>query len=157
MEQPTFDIKRYLHSRILYISTAVILVVAVVFGIYAFKSLKTKVLLGDTVVMVTIADTPETQMRGLGFQEQLKLNRGMLFVFNDAKPHGFWMKDMRFAIDIIWFDEDHRIVYVKEGAEPSSYPEIFTPSVPTPLVLEVPAGFFAYHQLKIGDTLQIDR
>lgn len=149
--------KKYLNKRVLLISTTVILVVAVVLGVYVTKRSKTKVILGDTVVAVTIADTPETQMRGLGLREQLKLNQGMLFVFTDAEPHGFWMKDMRFPIDIIWFDANRRIVYVKEGAEPASYPEIFTPSVATPLVLEVPAGFFAYHRLKVGDTLKIDR
>lgn len=156
MNQTNPASNKYLNKSVLLISTAVILVVAVVLGVYAVKHSKTQIILGDTVVTVSIADTPETQMRGLGFQEQLKLNQGMLFVFADGKPHGFWMKDMRFPIDIIWFDANRRIVYAKEGAEPDSYPEIFTPSVPTPLVLEVPAGFFSYHRLKVGDTLKIN-
>ena len=156
MNQTNPASNKYLNKSVLLISTAVTLVVAVVLGVYVAKHSKTKVVLGDTVVTVSIADTPEAQMRGLGFQEQLKLNQGMLFVFADGKPHGFWMKDMRFPIDIIWFDANRRIVYVKEGAQPASYPEIFTPSVSTPLVLEVPAGFFSYHRLKVGDTLKIN-
>lgn len=157
MKQTKLVNNRYSNKSILLISTTVILVVVVVLVVYVAKHSKTKVILGDTVITVGVADTPEAQMRGLGSQEKLKLNQGMLFVFSDGKPHGFWMKDMRFPIDIIWFDANNRIVYVKEGAEPASYPEIFTPTVSTPLVLEVPAGFFAYHQLKLGDTLKIDR
>lgn len=130
---------------------------SVMFGLYVRKSQKTVILLGDTDITVTIADTAKAREDGLGNKETLGAKEGMLFVFNEAQLYGFWMKDMRFPIDIIWFNADHQVVFVKEHAEPASYPEVFTPIVPAMFVLEVPAGFFEQHQLKIGDTFKIRR
>lgn len=143
--------------RLKYVGITGIILVAVMFGIWCLKPHKTTVFLGGTEVSVVIADTQATQEKGLGSREKLEANEGMLFIFTDAKPHSFWMKDMRFPIDIIWFDENYRIIFVKENAAPSSYPLIFIPSAPSPFVLEVPAGFFAYHHLKLGDAFEIRR
>lgn len=118
---------------------------------------KTSVFLGGTEVAVTIADTPDSRTLGLGTRDKLGDNEGMLFVFDDDQPYGFWMKDMRFPIDIIWFDANRRIVYAKEHADPSSYPGVFVPSAPARYVLEVPAGFFSLHHLKVGDAFEILR
>ena len=119
------------------------------------KQQKTHLLLSKNEIEVTIADTLELRERGLSYRERLASNEGMLFVFQEPKPYGFWMKDMNFPIDIIWFDANRRIVWVKERADPLSYPEIFTPSADALFVLEVPAGFFSEHHLHIGDLFEI--
>lgn len=116
---------------------------------------KAKAVLGGQVVFVEIADTPTSQEHGLSGHKKLGADEGMLFVFVSPGEYGFWMKDMRFPIDIIWLDQNLRVADVWENAEPSSYPKIFTPRAPSQYVLEVPAGFFAKHQLKIGNILEI--
>lgn len=158
---------------ILYASIAVAILVAVMFAISVKDpsssrpsrvprygsgdpSAGSKVILGGTTeVIVVISDTPELRERGLSGREKLAANEGMLFVFEEPRPYGFWMKDMRFSIDIIWFDQNRKIIDVWESAHPSSYPKVFTPRAPAQFVLEVPAGFFANHNLKIGNTIEI--
>src|SRR3954468_18474194 len=58
--------------------------------------------IGDTVVEAEIADTGDLRGRGLGFRDGLKPGHGMIFIFDDASPRSFWMKGMRFCLDIIW-------------------------------------------------------
>ena len=105
---------------------------------------------GQTV-KVDLALTPEEHAQGLSGRAGLAENTGMLFVFKTLGKHSFWMKDMNFAIDMIWVSEDLKVIYVKENASPESYPEIFGPEKKTKYVLEVPAGFSERHNLKIGD------
>lgn len=152
---------------VIYASIAVAILVAAMFVIPAKTSSlrpireladsKPKVILGGQEVAVDIADTPALQEQGLSFREALGTNEGMLFVFAEQRPYGFWMKDMRFPIDIIYFDQNRHLVDVWERADPSSYPKIFTPRAPAQFVLEVPAGFFSKHNLKIGNMLELVR
>ena len=49
-----------------------------------------------------LADTPEKRFQGLSGREILEEGTGMLFVFQEERQHTFWMKDMRFPLDMIW-------------------------------------------------------
>src|SRR3989338_3180334 len=54
-------------------------------------------------IKVDLALTMLEQAQGLSGREVLGENEGMLFVFDTPGKYSFWMKDMKFAIDIIWF------------------------------------------------------
>jgi len=140
---------------LLYLSIVVAILVAAMLAVSAQKGVRNKVILGNQEVVVEIADTSFLRERGLSGHPELTVNEGMLFVFEDLQKHGFWMKDMRFPIDIIWFDQNKKIVDVEERATPQSYPKVFIPHVSSQFVLEVPAGFFSEHRLKIGDIIKI--
>lgn len=141
----------------LYSIIAVAILVIAMFAVPAKKPAQMKVFLGGEEISVTIADTPALRAHGLSGREKLEPNEGMFFVFPEPTLSGFWMKDMRFPIDIIYFDADRQIVDVWESATPESYPKVFTPRVPSQFVLEVPAGFFADHHLKLGNIIEIPR
>ncbi len=111
--------------------------------------------LGGEALLLKIADTDVLRLQGLSGHPPLPPNEGMLFVFTSDGLHSFWMKDMLFPIDILWLDSEYRIVDVKQGATPESYPKSFTPSVPARYVLELSSGFFELHKLKNGDRLEI--
>ncbi len=108
--------------------------------------------IGGTDVRVTLADTAEKRSRGLSGTSRLEEGEGMLFVFPQEGIYGFWMKDMRYSIDIIWLTEDKEVVYVAENASPESYPMSFVPEKPAKYVLEVPAGFAKAHNIAIGSS-----
>lgn len=134
-----------------------LILVALALGIY-FSLARTGPLattdtvhIGGTTVDVALAVTPSEQAQGLSGVPFLGRTQGMLFVFPEPAIHGFWMKDMKISIDIIWLDQKGIIVDIKERASPSSYPEVFRPRGSALYVLEVPAGFAAEHRLKIGD------
>ncbi len=110
--------------------------------------------LGETELFLEIADTPEKMFQGLSGRKSLPEGRGMLFVFAGPAFYSFVMRDMNFSIDIVWFDENFRVIDVKENALPESYPsETFSSRTPAMYVLEVRAGFFRDHNLAPGHRL----
>jgi uncharacterized protein len=70
---------------------------------------------------VQVASTPQAQTRGLGGLLCISSNEGMLFVFDNPGQYKFWMKDMRFPIDMIWISSGHKAVVVEEDVLPSTY------------------------------------
>ena len=72
----------------------------------------------DTIFEVQIADTQPLRSRGLMFQEQLPSDEGMLFVFEKPGFHSFWMLNMQFPLDMIWFDSDGKVVYIAYDVQP---------------------------------------
>src|SRR6185436_18462817 len=89
---------------------ALILIALGFFGsFFLMKSQTSKVRIGDNVFSVEIAETPETRAQGLGDRASIGANNGMLFLFDAPGNYGFWMKDMRFSIDIMWI-KDNKVV-----------------------------------------------
>jgi uncharacterized membrane protein (UPF0127 family) len=91
-------------------------------------------------IQVRVADTDETKELGLSYFKLLPEKQGMLFVFPQLGIYSFWMKDMNFPLDIIWLDENFKIVDRLINADPSTYPETYTPSASAAYVLEISAN-----------------
>jgi hypothetical protein len=104
-----------------------------------------------TAIRVAIADTSALQELGLGNRDSLPMGEGMLFVFGVDKEYAFWMKDMRFSIDMVWLSATGSIVYMAQNVSPATYPEDFVPTAPARYVLELPAGYALEHGIKVGD------
>lgn len=113
----------------------------------------TIVYIGHQSLKAYVADTEITREKGLGDIESLPSDEAMLFMFDVPERYGFWMKDMRFPIDIFWIDWLGRVVFIKESVLPSSYPETFIPNVPAKYVLETNVGFAHENRVKIGDEI----
>jgi hypothetical protein len=105
---------------------------------------------GDARIKVEVRDTEAGRELGLSGRNSLALDHGMLFVFDTPGPYGFWMKDMKFPIDIVWISEDLAVVGMVRWATPESYPEIFSPPSDIKYVLEVPAGYSTEHGIAVG-------
>lgn len=93
-----------------------------------------------TPMQFEIVKTQAAQERGLGGRADVPENYGMLFVFSEAKPVGFWMKDMLVPIDIIWLSDTGTILGIEDSISPNTYPKIVYPPQPVKLVLETRAG-----------------
>lgn len=100
-----------------------------------------------------IANTDQARVNGLSKRESLPANSGMLFVFEDTAEQCIWMKDMRFALDIIWTNEAKRIIKIEQNVSPGTYPKNFC-SDETKYVLEFSSGFAGQYGLKPGDELK---
>ena len=115
---------------------------------------------GETVVHVDIADSIPTQRRGLSNRESLPDGTGMVFLFNAPAKHAIWMKDMKFAIDIVWV-RSGKIVDIAPNVQPPATPDeplqTYLPRLESDTVIELPAGFAVEHGLKIGDPVEIRR
>lgn len=101
------------------------------------------VTVNNKTITVEIADAPAERRRGLSGRASLPTGTGLLFIFDKPGYHGFWMKEMNFPIDILWLDDDFKIVDSWLNAEPASYPKVFTPKIKTRYVLETNPGEIA--------------
>src|SRR4051812_16025786 len=94
--------------------------------------------IGGTTIYVTVADTPAKQEHGLSDTESLPPDQGMLFVFPRSGVYAFWMKNMHYALDMLWLDEQGRVVYIAADVSPDTYPaHTFQSATPARYVLEV--------------------
>ena len=112
---------------------------------------------GDALVHAEVAETIGQHERGLSGRTRLGENEGMLFVFGIADRYPFWMKEMRFPIDIIWIAGD-KVVDITRSLPPPREGEIPAsayPSTPADQVLEVSAGFADRHQINVGDEVRV--
>lgn len=109
--------------------------------------------IGDGIrVAVTVAATVATREKGLSGSDGLAPGEGMLFVFDEPGEYRFWMKDMKFPIDILWIKDGMIADITTDAAVPvpgEPLPTYF-PRVPVDRVLEVNAGFARAHGLRIG-------
>jgi hypothetical protein len=99
------------------------------------------------------ATTDAEREKGLGGRENVPDDYGMLFVFPKDDYYGFWMKDMLVPIDIFWLDNKGQVVFIVNDVDPSSYPDVFYPTVPIQYVLETTAGFAREHAITTGTPL----
>ena len=105
---------------------------------------------GPVTVYVEVADTPDTQTRGLMYRTHLDPDGGMIFLFDREQNHSFWMKNTPLPLDMIFISRDGRVVGVHTKAEPFSLKPIDV-GQPSRAVLEVNAGFAAGHGIAVGD------
>lgn len=112
------------------------------------------VTVGTTTLVLEAAIADEDRQKGLGGRDGLEKGiDGMLFIFDKASYVSIWMKDMRFALDIIWLDKDWKVVDMAENIAPNTYPRSFTPRTPALYVIELAAGRADMLQIERGDTL----
>ncbi|KLJ00522.1 DUF192 domain-containing protein [Luteimonas sp. FCS-9] len=107
---------------------------------------------------VEIADNDEARARGLMFRDTLAEGHGMLFVHESEAPQAYWMKNTRIALDILYFDDERRLVSQQRDVPPCSggnrcpsYPS----QAPARYVLELNAGEARRIGLRDGEVLTL--
>ncbi len=107
-----------------------------------------------TVIQAELADTALKRAQGLMFREHLADDRGMLFIFGDAQPWTFWMKNTKIPLDIIWMDAKKTIVHIERNTPVCTRQDDGCPQYHSEegalYVLELGAGRAAALQLQRG-------
>jgi uncharacterized membrane protein (UPF0127 family) len=107
--------------------------------------------IGETSVTLDLASNDRERTRGLSGVVSMPKKHGMLFIFDENKEHGIWMKEMKFSLDIIWLNEYSEVIHIERNVSPETFPKVFGPSAPSRFVLEFNAGFVAKNSIKVGD------
>lgn len=121
--------------------------------------LRAKVSIEGYELSAEIPVTGELMSKGLSVKNQLRENESMLFVFEEPLRHTFWMKDMKFPIDIIWLDSNGKIVHIEENLMPCPLVLIcpsYAPNTDSQYVLETIAGFAQRHNISSGTTIKFE-
>lgn len=111
----------------------------------------------DELLVVEVVNSSESVKLGLSGREEIGSD-GMLFALPDRSVARFWMKEMRFALDMVWIDGE-TVVGVTENA-PTPEPGIAERVLPTysspsevTAVLELPAGKAAEYGISAGSNI----
>ena len=110
-----------------------------------------------TVLQVEVMVKDEDRAMGLMFRPSLARDRGMLFLFERSDFHGIWMKNCKFPIDIVWLDEERKIVHVAESVPPCKAEPcpVYTPLQRAAYVVELNAGQARREKAVLGATLAL--
>jgi len=82
----------------------------------------------------------------------------MLFLFASPEFHGIWMKNCKFPIDIVWLDEEKKVVDVKEAAPPCKADPcpVYQPLRRAAYVVELNAGQARREKALVGAALSFE-
>lgn len=111
--------------------------------------------IGSVTVQASVADTLSKRIKGLSKTAFLPEEVVKLFAFGVPGEHSIWMKDMNYALDIIWVSETGEIVHIEEAVTPDSFPESFSSPTPAWFVIETNAGFVEQHGINLGDAVEL--
>ena len=106
-------------------------------------------------ITIEVADNEQEREQGLMYRSHMADSLGMLFIFNDAEPRSFWMKNTKIPLDIIYVNADKEIVMIYKSVMPYS-----TQSVPSyknaEYVVEVNGGYTTEHNIKEKDHINFE-
>lgn len=107
---------------------------------------------------VTVVSTEKDKEMGLSNTTSLPKDEGMLFSFTKADYYGFWMRNMKYPLDIIYI-ANKKIVSIASNVSnpnnPSQPLPVYKPSQPADTVLEINGGLSTTYHFSAGDTVTI--
>lgn len=106
-------------------------------------------------VKVEVVRSQEKQALGLMYRTEMADNHGMLFIYKQAAPLSFWMKNTRIPLDILYFDKNLKLINISADTPPCRTPSCpgYPSSAPAQYVLEINAGLARQWQLEAGEEL----
>ncbi len=137
-----------------------LLLVIFITGIIIYtKNLNPKtpeVCIQDTCFSIEIADTPEERQRWLMYRQELPELSGMLFVFEQAGQYNFWMKNTLIPLDMIWINDQNKIIDIKQATPCTADPcPTYNPQWSSSYVLELNSWISQKYGIHIGDKVKI--
>ena len=108
----------------------------------------------DTIKFdIEIAEGIEETAQGLMYRNGIKENRGMLFIFPNEDYRGFYMKNTRFSLDIIFINSKKEIIHIHKNAKPYNLSSIPSKGL-AKYVFEIKAGMSNKLGIKKGDKIK---
>ena len=114
---------------------------------------KVNITVNGIELIADVAETDEQRTKGLSVKNALLENEAMIFIFKTEGQHAFWMKNMKFPIDIIWLNNDKSVVHIEHNLQPcilDIFCQIYNPNTNSLYVLETAAGFADRHGIAEG-------
>ena len=114
--------------------------------------------LQGTRYQVEVAADPASRAQGLMYRDALGDGHGMLFIHDREEPQAYWMKNTRIPLDILYFDNNRRLVSQQRDVPPCSAGDRCPPypsGAPARFVLELNAGQAAQLGLQDGASLDL--
>lgn len=116
--------------------------------------------LGGERFTLQTALTPDDRFQGLSGVAELPENGGMVFVFPDAAPRAFVMRDCLIPLDIVFLDPGGRVIRTAHmPLDPPGTPERnltrYESRYPAQFVIELAGGTLERLDLAPGDSVEL--
>jgi hypothetical protein len=105
---------------------------------------------GPQKFIVEVATTPGQMEQGLMFRKSLAADAGMIFDYRGPSMAAMWMKNTLIPLDMLFVDQQGRIINIHERAVPGSLDPIAATG-PARAVIELNGGTAARLGIKAGD------
>jgi len=140
---------------------AFVLIILVIFwliqkDIFFGKNQENEIQINGQKILVEVSQTPNARQKGLSGRENICENCGMLFIFETPQKYTFWMKEMRFNLDMIWIYDNQVLKIVKNIPFAKGVGEVIDPQIVVDKVLEINAGKSDEWGIKEGDEVIFD-
>lgn len=143
----------------LLLGAAVVIFITILLITLLISGKSTKVLVNDQTFKIIVAKSDKDKQIGLSGKNKIEQDQGMLFIFDNPDYYSFWMKDMKFPIDIIYINGD-KVTTVIDSAKPPGPTkgnlETYQPLYKSDKVLEVNAGIANKYNIKKGTLVKIE-
>ena len=138
-------------NKILLVFISVVIILVLGGFLYAFyNSSKPIVEIKGHSFQVELARTDKEKQIGLSkYTKSIPQDNGMLFIFDKPGFYSFWMKDMKFPIDIIFINQN-KIVTIYQNV-PVKKLTIYSPATASDKVLEINANLSKKYGFSAGD------
>lgn len=143
------------------VSAAIVLLAIIIYFILSSGNDTQKIAIKGQIFEVEVVSSDKDVTKGLSGRDSIDDNQGMLFVLDNRYWQVFWMKDMRFNIDLLWLVGDVIIGYEENMLAP--FPGILEEDLkkyqspePVDRVLELKAGTIDRLDIKIGDRVNLN-
>ncbi len=112
--------------------------------------------IGDAVLHVEMASTPDARARGLMGRTELPSDQGMAFVFDRPTTSQFWMEDTLIPLSIAFWDGRNRVVAILNMPPCRADPcPTYGPHRPYVGAVEAKLGYFDDHGVEVGDHVRL--
>jgi len=147
-------------KKILFISIGLIVIILSLSILYfSTQTRGPKAKINGKEFNLEIAKTDSEKQIGLSKYKDITQNFGMLFPFGKVNYYSFWMKDMKFSIDIIFIKSNKIITIFKNVPAPKSINEplqIYKSSGPSDTVLEIKGGVSQKYNFQVNQAVEIN-
>jgi len=110
------------------------------------------------VFSLYLAKTSRDQEVGLAKFNRIDNNKGMLFIFDKSDYYSFWMKNMKFPIDIIFINQT-KIVDIFQNVpvqKNNNNLPTYTTGEKADKVLEINSGLINDYKIKVGENISLN-
>ncbi len=138
----------------------ILIAIGIVIAINANSNASSKVTIGNHTFSVSVVKSQKDQEIGLSGRNSIADTQGMLFLFTKPDYYTFWMRDMKFPLDIVFIRNNKIVTIFQNTPKPQDNQNVYSLPLYKPIqfadmVLEMNAGLTQKDTIKIGDTVKI--
>ena len=117
--------------------------------------------IGNSIINVEIAESDAERQRWLMFRnEEFPLNSAMILVYPKSDLYALWLLNIQYNLDIMWFNEEGKLVYLIKNAKPCENPLdphncTYKTTVPAKYIVVSTEGFIKENNITNSSILTI--